>query len=50
MERFLIEPDVEVIEEAADQDPELDNFESAVKRSRLAVPVVAASKYIYLKS
>ena len=52
MERYLIIPDAEPIDDAENQDPqpepEPDNFESAMKRARLAIPVAAGTKYMNL--
>jgi hypothetical protein len=46
MERFLLVPeDNDVIEEI---DPNENNFEAQLKRARLAIPLVAQTKYINL--
>lgn len=50
MAKFLLRPDDEDlnIAQVVQNDPNEDNFEAQLKRARLAIPVVADSKYVNL--
>ena len=50
MAKFLLRPDNEDlnIAQVVQNDPNEDNFEAQLKRARLAIPVVADSKYVNL--